>query len=169
MILSTKNHINEINIQSGLTANGDSQSLSLERLNQALKDWKKDRRVTGNKDQASKKIREGFQKKTTDLNLSNLQLSVLPIIIGQFTQLQKLNLAGNQLKWVPAEIGQLNQLESLDLKDNPSLRKLPLSLGELSQLSFIDVEGTKILPEVRDSILAQCQSKRKEQDFFIAL
>jgi Leucine-rich repeat (LRR) protein len=169
MIPSTQNHINETSIKSSLTPNRDSQPLSLERLNQALKDWKKDRRVTGNKDQASKKIREGFQKKITDLNLSNLQLSALPTIIGHFTQLQKLNLAGNQLKWIPAEIGQLNQLESLDLKDNPSLRKLPVSLGELSQLSFIDVEGTQISPEVRDSILAHCQAKKKEQDSFIAL
>ena len=56
MIPSNQNHMNETSIKSSLTPNGDSQPLSLEGLNQALKDWKRDRRVTGNKDQASKKM-----------------------------------------------------------------------------------------------------------------
>jgi hypothetical protein len=63
MIPSTQNLISQSSIKSSLTPNADSQPLSLERLNQALKEWKKERRATGNKEQASKKIREGFQKK----------------------------------------------------------------------------------------------------------
>jgi C-terminal novel E3 ligase, LRR-interacting/Leucine rich repeat len=227
---------NSINQSSNRKVNQKvDQSLNLDILSQALKAWENDLNATGNKQEASKRIRQVFQNKSIFLDLSILQLNNLPKIIGQLTQLQtlylynnklqalpaeivqltqlktlslssnqlkalpaeiiqltqlqtldlsynqlqalpteigqltqlqRLDLYNNKLQALPAEIGQLTQLQRLSFSGNPNLRELPLSLGELSQLSFIDIDRTQISPEVCESILAQCQAKRKEQDPF---
>jgi C-terminal novel E3 ligase, LRR-interacting/Leucine rich repeat len=101
------------------------------------------------------------------ISVANNKLQVLPAEIGNLTQLEYLIVTNNQLQVLPAEIGNLNQLKRLHLVNNQNLAELPLSLGELLELSYIDIDDTQISREACESILAQCQAKRRGQDAFI--
>jgi hypothetical protein len=70
-----------------------------------------------------KSIEEALEKpdKVYKLNLSNKNLTVLPIDIGKFKNLQKLDLSSNKLKTVPKEIAKLRKLQSLNLSKNTTL------------------------------------------------
>ncbi len=70
----------------------------------------------------------------TDLDLSEMNLSVLPIEIGYFTELTRLDLSGNQLTCLPKTIGNLTQLTCLVLENN-QLAFLPEEIGNFSLLT----------------------------------
>src|SRR5258708_30830560 len=67
------------------------------------------------------------------LNLSGLNLSQVPVELGQLTNLQELYLNSNQLSQVPVELGQLTNLQELDLNNN-QLSQVPVELGQLTNL-----------------------------------
>jgi Leucine-rich repeat (LRR) protein len=98
------------------------------------------------------------------LDLSNQQLSQLPIQIFALTNLEELNISNNKITnsiqaeirqlqnlkvlnasnnlmtGVPAEIGQLQNLQVLDLSNN-QLTGLPYELGNLSNLKTLNISG----------------------------
>jgi Leucine-rich repeat (LRR) protein len=88
-----------------------------------------------------KSLEEALDKpdKVYKLNLSNKNLTVLPIDIGKFKNLQKLDLSSNKLKAVPKEIAKLRKLQSLNLSKNTTLN--------LSQV-FGFFAKSKILTEI---------------------
>ena len=81
------------------------------------------------------------------LDLSDLELEMLPPEIGRFTQLKKLELNGNKLSFLPSEIGNLTRLKWLDLKGN-KLTSLPPQIGNLTRLKqlFLDDNQLTSLP-----------------------
>jgi internalin A len=82
---------------------------------------------------AEQKIQQALQSGSTELKLSNMELTELPDSLGQLTQLTKLDLSHNQLTALPDSLGQLTQLTKLDLSNN-QLTSLPDSLGQLTNL-----------------------------------
>ena len=85
----------------------------------------------------------GHLTQLTELNLSINKLIQLPVEIGQLTQLTTLNLHCNKLTHLPVEIGQLTQLTTLYLHNN-NLTQLPVEIGQLTQLTTLYLSYNKI-------------------------
>ncbi|MBS0650043.1 MAG: leucine-rich repeat domain-containing protein, partial [Verrucomicrobia bacterium] len=83
-----------------------------------------------------------------ELNLSSMNLQVLPQEIGAFVNLQGLDLQGNCLASLPESFGNLQQLEWLNLERN-QLASLPESLGNLGQLRELNLQNNQLasIPE----------------------
>jgi internalin A len=77
------------------------------------------------------------------LDLSTMELAVIPAELGQLTDLQSLNLRNNWLKSLPAELGQLTNLQTLNLGSN-RLTSLPSELGHLANLQKLDLYGNRL-------------------------
>ncbi len=77
------------------------------------------------------------------LYLSNTQTTALTPEIGNLSQLTKLDLYGNQLISLPSEIGKLSQLKTLRLYAN-QITALPSEIGNLSQLKALDLNENRI-------------------------
>lgn len=86
----------------------------------------------------------------TDLDLSNLGLTVLPPEIGKLIELKTLDLKGNKLTSLPDAISNLSKLSMLYLQKN-QLKNLPDAIGKLDQLTYLDLKGNK-LPQLPDAI-----------------
>ncbi|MCP4570266.1 MAG: hypothetical protein GY841_22020 [FCB group bacterium] len=95
-------------------------------------------------------IKEAKKEKKTVLNLSYLDISELPIEIGQLTNLRALCLDDNKLISIPESIGQLTNLQTLDLDYN-QLTSIPESIGRLVNLRRLDL-GKNRLRSIPDSI-----------------
>ncbi len=105
------------------------------------------------------------------LDLSNLNLSVLPVEISYLVHLHFLDLSGNQLQFLPPaigklknlfwfycsqnrlatfppEIGKLSRVTILDITDNP-LRFLPKTMGKMRRLIWLILNRSQeaLLPE----------------------
>ncbi|MEM6590625.1 MAG: COR domain-containing protein [Cyanobacteria bacterium P01_C01_bin.73] len=93
-------------------------------------------------------IAEALESEAIGLDLSGMELTELPEVLGQLTQLQSLDLSHNQLTVLPEWLGQLTQLQSLILSNN-RLTALPEWLGYLTQLRSLDLSGNQLtaLPE----------------------
>ncbi len=78
----------------------------------------------------------------TELNLSEMDLTVLPPEIGNFSKLTTLSLSKNQFTILPSEIGNLSQLTMLFLSKN-QLANLPPEIGNLSQLTKLVLSGNR--------------------------
>ncbi|MBS0649826.1 MAG: leucine-rich repeat domain-containing protein [Verrucomicrobia bacterium] len=79
----------------------------------------------------------------TALNLSELNLQLLPPEIGSFTNLQTLYLRNNQLVSLPQEFGNLTNLELLSLQNNP-LASLPKEFGNLTNLKELYLNDNQL-------------------------
>jgi Leucine-rich repeat (LRR) protein len=77
------------------------------------------------------------------LNLSNNNITQLPVEIGQLTQLTELNLCNNNLTQLPVEIGHLTQLTRLYLQNN-NITHLPVEIGQLTQLTTLLLCNNKL-------------------------
>ena len=87
----------------------------------------------------------------TELNLSHLNLEILPPEIGLLTALQRLDLSNNQLHALPPEIGQLTALQELDLSNN-RLHALPPEIRLLTALQALFLHNNQLRtlpPEIR--------------------
>jgi hypothetical protein len=91
----------------------------------------------------------------TELNLSELNLTVLPFEISSLTALEKLDLEKNKLIELPDWIGSLIALKDLDLTEN-NLTKLPDSIGNLIALKVLILKDNKLtkLPETIGKLTA---------------
>ncbi len=99
-------------------------------------------------EEAEKKILQALTNKSTELDLSQLDLQSLPDSIWQLSQLQVLHLSNTSLQRLPDTIGQLSQLQVLLLVGTP-LQQIPDSIGQLCQLQALHLSHTQLqqLPE----------------------
>ncbi|MBS0652168.1 MAG: leucine-rich repeat domain-containing protein [Verrucomicrobia bacterium] len=81
--------------------------------------------------------------KVQSLDLSNLELEVLPSEIGIFTQLKTLNLQNNRLFTLPPQIKGLVQLAHLDLSHN-RLESLPPQIESLVELKYLNLDHNEL-------------------------
>src|SRR6266487_3762329 len=77
------------------------------------------------------------------LDLSDLNITQVPVELGQLNNLQRLYLNGNQLTQLPVELGQLSNLRRLYLDGN-QLTQLPAELGQLSNLQLLYLHGNRL-------------------------
>jgi hypothetical protein len=82
------------------------------------------------------------------LYLNNNRLRLLPESIGRLAQLQELTLVGNRLTQLPRCVGNLARLESLRLSHN-RLTQLPKWIGQLARLNRLHLNSNQLarLPE----------------------
>ena len=95
-------------------------------------------------------IREAYEKNLTILNLSNNQLTQLPLEIKKLKNLISLDLSYNQLTQLPPEIGELKKLGTLHLQNN-QLTQLPSEIKELTKLIALYLsynQLTQLPPEI---------------------
>ena len=112
-------------------------------VKEALKKWRDDPNVQGDKIKAYELILSAFESKSKKLSLIGLKLSHLPSVISQLTQLQELYLRVNQLQTLPSTIGNLTQLQTLLLNDN-KLQSLPNTIGNLTQLQTLHFSDNQV-------------------------
>ena len=80
---------------------------------------------------------------STELDVSGNHLSgSLQAEVRHLANLRVLDLSDNNFTGVPAEIGQLSKLEILNLSGNP-VTGLPLELGNLKNLRVLDLRNTE--------------------------
>ena len=104
----------------------------------------------------SKKIQKSLENNSTQLDLSDLDLTSFPPELGNLLHLKKLNLSGNQLTSLPPEIGNLSNLEILLLGDN-QLTSLPPEIKKLSNLETLSLYYNQFtsLPEFESGNLSK--------------
>ena len=85
---------------------------------------------------------------STDIDIRNHQIKIIPESIGQLRNLQQLWLSYNQIKKIPESIGQLNNLQQLWLCKN-QIEEIPESIGQLKNLQQLWLSGNQIkkIPE----------------------
>jgi len=96
-------------------------------------------------------ITEAAQTRPESLDLSDLQLTSLPMALGGLGFLKKLVLNGNLLRHLPPQVLQLRRLEELSIEGN-ELEELP-PLTPLKRLKVLELDGNVLarLPrELRD-------------------
>jgi Leucine-rich repeat (LRR) protein len=138
----------------------------------------------GNTAEAKRRIIACVQNMGDELDLRMLELTSLPVGIGQLmqlktlncshnklielpkeiellTQLIKLDCSSNRLTSLPAEIGQLIQLTILNCSANYQLSSLPVEIGQLTQLITLDCSHSKLT-----SLPAQIRQLAQLQELF---
>jgi hypothetical protein len=98
--------------------------------------------------EAERRIAETKRTGETALNLSGLDLEVLPESVCRLPRLRSLYLNNNRLTQLPESIGRLAQLQKLSLVLN-RLNKLPRCIERLAQLELLRVSHNQLthLPE----------------------
>ena len=85
----------------------------------------------------------GWLPQLERLNLSNNKIGVIPPELCQLAQLQSLNLSNNEIRVIPQDIGRPTQLQWLDLNNN-EIRVIPPELGQLTQLEMLNLSNNEI-------------------------
>jgi len=93
---------------------------------------------------AKARILKCFDDRSDWLNLRSLQLSDLPDVFLQLTQLKYLELNHNHLEKLPYSLTDLPALEALDLYHN-FLKILPCDLGNFSQLKELNLAKNPLI------------------------
>lgn len=98
--------------------------------------------------EAKRRIQEALLSNANVLDLPGLQLTTVPVELGQLVNLTRLDLSNNQLTSIPAELGQLANLTVLALYNN-QLTSIPAELGQLANLEslFLDNNQLTSVPE----------------------
>ena len=78
------------------------------------------------------------------LELSDINLSILPETIGLLTNLKTLSIEACGLTEVPESIGNLTNLRELNLKEN-ELTSMPDSIGNLTNLEELRLNGNQLV------------------------
>ncbi len=92
-------------------------------------------------------------RSVSTLDLSSLELKLLPPEIGDLIGLTELKLSDNEIRALPFAIGKLRFLSKLELQDN-WLSSLPPSIGDLSSLTVLDLSFNYLtaIPETIGSL-----------------
>jgi len=107
---------------------------------------------------ALKRIAEAKAMRSVKLDLSGLDLVVLPEQVRELTQLSDLELNSNQLIELPEWLSALARLEIVDVSWN-YLAELPDSLGRLTRLRGLFIEGN-LLTSLSDSLMQLTQLRK---------
>ncbi len=94
--------------------------------------------------QAEIRIEEAWRLGEKELDLSEIQLTELPDILGNLVQLQVLNLSENLLATLPESLGNLKRLRVLNLFAN-RLRELPETFANLTELEVIRLDQNQLI------------------------
>jgi internalin A len=100
--------------------------------------------------EALSRIKQAKNEVATELDLSELGLTVVPPEIGQWIGLRKLYLSQNKLTVILPEIGRLVELNVLDLREN-RLTTVPPEIGQLTELTTLYLHNnqlTAVPPEI---------------------
>ena len=100
-----------------------------------------------------------------ELDLSNQQLTNLPVMLFECHGLKELNLSKNQLTELAPEIKQLKKLKKLDLSHN-QLKKLPNEIAYL-RLTHFDVRHN-FLEEIPRELRTIFSNNMNSADIFLA-
>jgi len=97
----------------------------------------------------SKELNKCKEEGAHRLDLSKSQISILPPMVKDLTQLAEFYLYGNKLGSLPPELGNLANLQTLALSEN-SLTSLPDTLANLRMLKVLDLRHNKLseIPDV---------------------
>ena len=85
----------------------------------------------------------GRLKNLKQLSLDNINLTSIPVDIGNLTSLEHLHFSENQLEQLPESIVHLSQLKSLQIYQN-KVSELPKSIGSLNNLEKLDVRENQL-------------------------
>lgn len=97
------------------------------------------------KTSAEKKIENALRRThLTKLDLSGLDLNIMPMTLGLLTHLTELNLQDNKLTRIPKEIFRLKGLTHLNLNNN-LLTKLPEEISQLKLLENLLLNDNKFI------------------------
>ncbi|MDJ0902895.1 MAG: COR domain-containing protein [Xenococcus sp. MO_188.B8] len=93
-------------------------------------------------------IREAKEKKSTQLDLRNQNLTEIPEEVFELINLTQLNLSYNQLTTVPESFTNLSNLSAINLSYN-QIKTLPKSIHKLSNLTALNLNHNQLinLPE----------------------
>jgi len=92
----------------------------------------------GMKSSVDQVIEHACKEHSLSLNLSHLNITVVPMQLSQAKDLVRLQLNNNRLIMPPEEIGKLDQLQELSL-DHNQLTVLPSSLFQLVRLTYLNI------------------------------
>ncbi len=97
---------------------------------------------------AHQRIERELRQDTGSLDLSECQLTEIPEILNELSNLRTLNLARNYLAWIPATYWRLSNLQNLDLSGN-RLTEIPEGLAQLTNLQSLDLSSNQLtaIPE----------------------
>jgi small GTP-binding protein len=97
---------------------------------------------------ADQRLLKAKQSKATSLDLSGLNLTVIPEAVFQLTDLQQLYLNNNQITAVPDAVSQLANLQELNLGSN-QIKAIPETLSQLANLQTLSLGNNQItdIPE----------------------
>jgi len=98
--------------------------------------------------QAVDQIKEARQTSSPNLDLSHLNLPVVPESLALLTNIEYLDLSHNELTTIPDSLARLTKLETLGLSDN-RLAALPESLAQLTNLQSLFLSNNQLsaIPE----------------------
>jgi Leucine-rich repeat (LRR) protein/GTPase SAR1 family protein len=93
-------------------------------------------------------IDRAAEEQWKELDLAGMNLTVLPLEIGNLTSLTSLDLRSNKIAELPQTIGNLTSLTSLDLRSN-QIAIIPEAIGNLTSLTSLDLNSNQIaiIPE----------------------
>ena len=98
----------------------------------------------------------GTVRKITKLFFHGMGLNGgLPTEIGDFSELLELKLSQNQISLIPIDIGNLSKLNHFDISNNNPLTTLPSAVGNLTELISLKFNTTQIdlLPTTIENLL----------------
>lgn len=103
-------------------------------------------------------------KNLKKLYLDFNQINILPEPIGRLQQLEVLELSINNLNEIPESIGKLKNLKTLGLSRN-EIGTLPESTGDLESLTYLGLKDNNISREVIDRLRRQLPDCKIDADF----
>jgi Leucine-rich repeat (LRR) protein len=115
--------------------------MSRQEIEKELDEWVSGS-TTGNRASTRNEILKAYTSQATSLNLSGMDLGVLPECIGQLVNLQELHLRSCKLETLPESFGNLVNLKILDLDKN-NIKTLPLKLQEFWQNKKLERASSK--------------------------
>lgn len=95
------------------------------------------------RNEAAQRILSLHRQPGAFLNLHGLNLTSLPQVIGQFSNVTNLDISNNQLTFIPEALFQLSELTYLDLSSN-QLTSIPEGLFKLSKLTVLRLSNNQL-------------------------